>query len=113
MDFSVHQRRYGDHTIVAVAGDIDVETSPRLREFLIGLVDDGARHLVIDLGGVTFLDSTGIGVMIGVLHRLRAANGTMSCAGGSTAVRSVFRVTQLTRVFALHDSLDQALLPAH
>ncbi|TDD71521.1 STAS domain-containing protein [Actinomadura rubrisoli] len=113
MDFTVHQRRYGDHTIVAVGGDIDVETSPRLRDFLLGLVEDGARHLVIDLGRVTFLDSTGLGVMIGVFHRLGAANGSMSFAGGSSAVRGVFHVTQLTKVFALHDTLDQALLPAH
>ncbi|WP_231336108.1 STAS domain-containing protein [Actinomadura graeca] len=96
---------------MALTGDIDVETSPRLREFLIGLVDAGARHLVIDLDGVAFLDSTGLGVMIGVFHRLGAANGSMAFAGGPAAVRGVFHVTQLTRVFALHDTLDQALLP--
>ncbi|WP_131737893.1 STAS domain-containing protein [Actinomadura roseirufa] len=113
MDFSVHQRRYGDRTIVAAAGDIDVDSSPRLREFLVGLVDDGARHLVIDLGGVTFLDSTGLGVMVGVFRRLGTANGSLVFAGGTAAVRGVFHMTQLTRVFALHDTLDQALRPAH
>ncbi|WP_084264550.1 STAS domain-containing protein [Actinomadura macra] len=110
MDFSA--RRYGDRTIVALAGDIDVETSPRLREFLVGLVDENARHLVIDLDDVDFLDSTGLGVLIGVFHRLGASNGSMALAGGSAAVRGVFHITQLTKVFALHDSLDQALLPA-
>jgi len=107
--FSAAHRRYGEHTIVALSGDIDVNTSQRLREVLIGLVDDGARSLIVDLDGVTFLDSTGLGVMVGISHRLRAANGTLAFAGGSDRVRNVFQVTQLTKIFPLHPTLERAL----
>lgn len=111
MDFSADHRRYGDRTIVALTGDIDVNTSGRLRDTLIGLVDGGSRHLVIDLDRVTFLDSTGLGVLVGVFHRLRALGGSLVFAGGTERVRDVFHVTQLTKIFPLHPTVDQALLP--
>ncbi|WP_307800825.1 STAS domain-containing protein [Actinomadura violacea] len=107
MDFTV--RRYGDRTIVAVSGDVDVGSSPRLRVFLLGLVEDGARDLVIDLGKATFLDSTGLGVFIGVSRRLGALNGELVFAGGSPRVREVFEVTHLAKVFALYGTVEEAV----
>ncbi|MGK5554661.1 STAS domain-containing protein [Actinomadura kijaniata] len=109
MDFSAEHRRYGDRTIVALGGDIDVSTSGRLRETLLGLVEDGARHLVVEMDRVTFLDSTGLGVLVGVFHRLRALGGTLVFAGGTSRVRDVFHVTQLTKIFLMFPSVDEAL----
>ena len=109
MDFSADHRLYGEHTIVALTGDIDVNTSQRLRETLLRLVDGGSRHLVVDMTGVEFLDSTGLGVLVGIFHRLRAENGTLVIAGGSERVRSVFHVTQLTRIFPMHASVEDAV----
>ncbi|MEU9019557.1 STAS domain-containing protein [Actinomadura sp. NPDC048394] len=109
MDFTVRRRRYGDQTIVAVSGDVDVGSSPGLRVFLLGLVEDGARRLVIDLDGATFLDSTGLGVFIGVSRRLGALNGEIVFAGGPPGVRDVFEVTHLAKVFELYGTVEQAV----
>ncbi|MBD2891101.1 Anti-sigma-B factor antagonist [Actinomadura sp. RB99] len=109
MDFNVHRRRYGDQTIVAVSGDVDVGSSPGLRVLLLGLVEDGARRLVIDLDGATFLDSTGLGVFIGVSRRLGALNGELVFAGGPPGVREVFDVTHLARVFDMYGTVEQAV----
>ncbi|HEX2315784.1 MAG TPA: STAS domain-containing protein [Thermomonospora sp.] len=109
MDFAVEQRTEKDVTIVKVSGEIDVFSSPKLREMLIDVIDKGPLHLVVDLGDVTFLDSTGLGVLVGIYHRLRARSGTMSFVGANERVRRVFHVTQLTKIFSLHDTLEDAV----
>ncbi|MFD0852916.1 STAS domain-containing protein [Actinomadura adrarensis] len=109
MEFAARHRAENDLTIVTISGEIDVFTSPRLREELLEVIEGGALHLVIDLGEVTFLDSTGLGVLVGIYHRLRARDGSMSFMGASDRVRRVFHVTQLTKIFVLHDTLDDAV----
>jgi anti-sigma B factor antagonist len=109
VEFAARHRAENDLTIVTISGEIDVFTSPRLREELLEIVEGGALHLVIDLGEVTFLDSTGLGVLVGIYHRLRARDGSMSFMGAGDRVRRVFHVTQLTKIFVLHDTLDEAI----
>lgn len=109
MNFAVEHRVDRGVTVVEVTGEVDVFSSPRLREMLLEVIDGGATDLVVDLGDVTFLDSTGLGVLVGIYHRLRARNGTMTFVGANDRVRRVFHVTQLTKIFELHDSLDDAV----
>lgn len=109
MEFAVAHRVEQGLTVVKISGEIDVFTSPRLREMLLDIIDSGAAHLVVDLGEVTFLDSTGLGVLVGIYHRLRARDGSMSFMGVNDRVRRVFHVTQLTKIFVLHHSLDEAV----
>ncbi|WP_026313552.1 STAS domain-containing protein [Actinomadura flavalba] len=109
MEFSAGHRRYGDRVIVSLDGDLDVNTSERLRATLLDVIEEGAGRLLVDLDGVTFLDSTGLGVFVGVAHRLRAANGELAFAGGNDRVRGVFHVTQLSRIFPMHESVNAAL----
>ncbi|MFG2006375.1 STAS domain-containing protein [Spirillospora sp. NPDC048911] len=109
MEFAVEHRVERDLTVVKINGEIDVFTSPRLREMLLDIIETGGLHLVVDLGDVTFLDSTGLGVLVGIYHRLRARDGSMSFMGVNDRVRRVFHVTQLTKIFVLHHSLDDAV----
>lgn len=109
MEFAVEHRVVQDLTVVKISGEIDVFTSPRLREMLLDIIDNGGLHLVVDLGEVTFLDSTGLGVLVGIYHRLRAREGSMSFMGVNERVRRVFHVTQLTKIFVLHQTLEDAL----
>ncbi|MEV4256398.1 STAS domain-containing protein [Spirillospora sp. NPDC049652] len=109
MEFAVEHEVVQDVTVVKINGEIDVFTSPRLRENLLEIIDNGGLYLVVDLGEVTFLDSTGLGVLVGIYHRLRARDGSMSFTGVNERVRRVFHVTQLTKIFVLHDSLEEAL----
>ncbi|MFC5181776.1 STAS domain-containing protein [Actinomadura harenae] len=109
MEFAVEHRVVQDLTVVKISGEIDVFTSPRLREMLLDIIDNGGQHLVVDLGEVTFLDSTGLGVLVGIYHRLRARDGSMSFMGVNERVRRVFHVTQLTKIFVLHRTFEDAL----
>jgi anti-sigma B factor antagonist len=109
MQLSIDHRLHGEMVIVTVSGEIDVLSSGQLREYLHALIKDGRVHLVVDLSGVEFLDSTGLGVLVAVHHRLQASDGSMVFVGATERVRNVFHITRLTRVFPLFDTLDEAL----
>ena len=95
--------------MLAVRGEVDVYTAPRLREKLVELVAQGRYRIVVDLEGVDFLDSTGLGVLVGGLKRLRSHHGDMVLVCTHQRVLKVFEITGLTKVFAIHDSLDTAV----
>lgn len=109
MDLSLSTRTEGDRTIVEVGGEIDVYTAPRLREQLVDLVADGKYHLVVDMERVDFLDSTGLGVLVGGLKRVRTMDGDLELVCASEKILKVFRITGLTKVFTIHASIDDAL----
>ena len=96
-------------TVVEVSGEIDVYTAPRLRETLISLVDQGNYHLIVDMEGVDFLDSTGLGVLVGGLKRVRAHEGSLRLVCNQERILKIFRITGLTKVFGIHESVDQAI----
>lgn len=96
------------HSVVEVRGEVDVYTSAMLREQLGELIDGGARHVVVDLTRVDFLDSSGLGVLVGALKRLRTAGGDLSLVCASGNILKIFRITALDRVFTLHDSVEAA-----
>ena len=109
MDLSLDTRTEGDHTIVSVAGEIDVYTAPKLREALIDLVNGGSYHIVVDVERVEFLDSTGLGVLVGGLKRVRAHNGSLKVVCTQERLLKIFRITGLTKVFSIHDSVSDAV----
>ena len=98
-----------DRAVLRLAGDFDVYTAPQLRERVIELVDGGTRHVMADLREVTFLDSTGLGALIGGLKRLRARDGSLTLVIGTDRIRRIFRITGLDRVFVLGPSVQEAV----
>jgi anti-sigma B factor antagonist len=108
MELSLATRTLGEHTVLEVGGEVDVYTAPRLRERLIELVDAGATSVVVDLGRVDFLDSTGLGVLVGALKRLRAAGGGLVLVCDKEPLLKIFRITALDQVFPLFATVDAA-----
>jgi anti-sigma B factor antagonist len=102
----------GDAAVVTVVGEIDVATANQLREGLLTLLEQGINHLIIDLAKVNFLDSTGLGVLVGVQHRLSAHDGTMTFVGASERIMELFRATRLSTIFKVYATVDQALPPS-
>jgi anti-sigma B factor antagonist len=94
---------------VQVTGWIEIGSAPQLRDTLISVIDEGHVHVVVDLSGVVFLDSTGLGVLIGLLHRLRSRDGSLVLAGASDRVYKVFHTTQLTKVLTITDTVADAI----
>ncbi len=111
MDFNVEYTvTDGDDVVVLViSGPMDVETVPGLRDLIARLIEDGHRRLVLDVSQVDFIDSIGLGVIVGVVHRLRPHDGSLALVDPSAQVRRVLEITQLVRVVAVHESADAAV----
>jgi anti-sigma B factor antagonist len=112
VDLSLSTRTEGERTIVSVGGEIDVYTAPKLREQLIDLVAAGKYHLIVDMENVDFLDSTGLGVLVGGLKRVRAHDGSLELVCSQERILKIFRITGLTKVFAIHSSVEEATAAA-
>lgn len=97
--------RDGTEATVVAYGEIDLASSPDLRGELQGLLDDGVRRIVLDLGAVTFVDSSGLGVLVGVLKRINEGgdDGSLEIRGLNGPVRRVFEITGLHEVFVVRD----------
>ena len=95
--------------VIDVQGEIDIYTAPRLRELLIDLASKNSYQLVINMNKVGFLDSTGLGVLVGGLNRVRAHDGSLDLVCTRERILKIFRITGLTKVFGIHESVDQAI----
>jgi anti-sigma B factor antagonist len=95
--------------VIDVAGKIDIYTAPRLRELLIDLVSTDSYQLIVNLERVEFLDSTGLGVLVGGLKRVRAHDGSLDLVCTQERILKIFRITGLAKVFGIHETVDQAI----
>src|SRR5271167_4756721 len=95
--------------VIDVQGEIDIYTAPRLRELLIDLVSTNNYQLVVNLDKVGFLDSTGLGVLVGGLKRVRAHDGSLDLICTQERILKIFRITGLTEVFGIYETADQAI----
>ncbi|MGP4049222.1 STAS domain-containing protein [Streptomyces sp. 2A115] len=98
-----------DCAILQVAGEIDVYTTPMLREGVIDLLDKDAVHIITDMRNVEFLDSTGLGALVGSLKRLRVREGSLGLVIDSDRLLRIFRITGLIQVFPIHSSVPEAI----
>lgn len=112
MDLDLSSTVLDQRTVVHVAGEIDVYTAPSLRRYLDDQIQRGARELVVDLSAVTFLDSTGLGVLVGRLRVIRGQSGSLLIVGARDRVLKVFTITGLDTVFPMADTLADLEAPA-
>ena len=96
-------------SVVSLRGEIDVYTAPRLRQALIDLVEGGATDIVVDMTKVDFLDSTGLGVLVGGLKRVKSKEGELRLVVTAERIMKIFDITGLSKVFPMYGSLDEAL----
>jgi anti-sigma B factor antagonist len=107
-DFRIEERVAGSLPVIAVSGEIDVATAPQLRECLHRVIAEGGNTVVLDLLGVTFLDSTALGVLVGALKRCRELRGYLHVVVADPRIMKIFEITGLTNVFTITDSLQAA-----
>ena len=109
MDLRLEVSERGDWSVIEVGGEIDVATAPRLREQLIALVNDQRYRIVVGLEGVDFIDSTGLGVLISGLKRVRTHGGSFALVCTESRILKVFEITGLLAVFDVCSSIDEAV----
>jgi anti-sigma B factor antagonist len=95
--------------VVEVTGDLDMETTPQLRELLQTVADTGDRQIVIDLAGVGFMDSTALGMLVVMFKQLRDAGGDLRLAAPQRSPRIVLTLTSVDQAIKVYDTLPEAL----
>ena len=109
MDLKLGHHAQDGIEVIDVQGEIDMYTAPRLRELLIDLVSRGSYQLAVNLDKVGFLDSTGLGVLVGGLRRVRAHDGSLDLVCTQQRILKILRITGLTEVFGIYETVDQAI----
>lgn len=101
MDLSIRVDESGTRRTVKLEGSCDLATAPRLRQALHALVPPDVDEVVLDVSELDFVDSTGLGVVLGAMRRLREGGGSLSIAGAHGIVRRVLEITDLDKVIPL------------
>jgi anti-sigma B factor antagonist len=107
IEFAVETRDDGIG-VVTPQGRLNMVSARRLKGVLSELVEGGTHRIVVDLGETTFLDSSGLGALIGGLKSARQAGGDLRIARVSPSVMTVFELTNLDRVLRARDSVESA-----
>ena len=106
VELRVSSRSQGDHTVLALAGEIDLYTAPRLQSELTSVLSAGkSAQIVVDMSGVEFCDSTGMNVLLAAHRVATERGGELSLAAPRPAVRKILEVTGLQSVFIIHDDV--------
>ena len=103
-------RTVGGSVVVAPSGELDHDTAGLLSEPLECLLDERADRIVVDCSGLLFCDSTGLNVLLAARLRAQEAGAVIHLAAMRPAVARVFEITGAEIVFAVHSSLDEALV---
>jgi anti-sigma B factor antagonist len=98
----------GGSVVIAFKGDIDLQTSPKARDALLGVVGSG-KPVVVDLAGVGYIDSSGVASLVEALQTAKKGGHTLSLAAVSEGALRVLKLARLDAVFTIHDSVDDAV----
>jgi len=96
-------------TVLEVQGDVDLAKSPDLREAIRAALDTGPSKLVVDLGGVSYMDSSGVATLVEALKRSKNSGASMVLCSLAPPVMSIFEIARLDQVFVVADSVDEAI----
>lgn len=106
---SVESREDRGWTVVTARGQLDVATAPGFRQWLVEAQYTGATRVAIDLQGLEFLDSFGLGVIVGAVKRARSHDGELAVVCPPGRIRHVFELTEVDRILRLVDDLDDLI----
>lgn len=108
MDLQIETTDRDGYTVLSPHGEIDFATGPQLKDAISERLDAGDVHLVIDLLDVEFIESTGLGALIGGRRRALALDGSLSLVCTDEQILKVFRITGLDKVFDIHGTVADA-----
>lgn len=108
MELEIEVEQAQDVCVISLTGEVDVYTAPQLKERLVDSIEGGCVNIIVDMSGVGFIDSSGLGVLVGGLRRAKEGSGAIRLVCGRENILKIFRITGLDKVFAIFDSLEHA-----
>jgi len=107
-DINVRQTPGGPVVTVALGGDVDLHHSPAVRNELMRLAADQPNRLIVDLAGVTYMDSSGVATLVQALQQVKRYNGRLFLVAPNERVRSIFQIARLDSIFQIVDTQQEA-----
>jgi anti-sigma B factor antagonist len=108
-DLSIHVHVIDDIEVFELTGSLDIATSPTVRAALTSASERGGHQLIVDLTQVEFLDSTGLGALIGGQRRAREFGGEVRIVAKEGQILRLLRITGLLKVFSVYPTLEDAV----
>ena len=105
----VSTKEVDNAVVLAITGDVDLYSSPTVRKILISLTDKKTSNILIDLGKCTYMDSSGVATLVEGLQQVGKYKGKLKLFGLDAAVKEVFELSRLDKVFEIHTDQDSAL----
>lgn len=112
MDLKITVRREGDIAVIDLAGEVDAYTSSRFREVMLEVIEGGTCRIVVSMLNVDYIDSSGLGALVGGLKRTSERSGKIVLVCDKPQVRKVFEITGLEKVFQIFASEEEAVKAA-
>ena len=109
MDINIETSDLGGIKLVTVHGDIDVYSSPKVKDALYEIIDKEAYRIVINLEDIRYIDSTGLGVLIGALKKVKGSEGNITIVCSNPQIKKVFTITGLVKIFGIYPNNDEAV----
>ena len=95
--------------VLVLDGEIDLHEAPNIKEKLLPLISTKAPVVVVDLGGVSYIDSSGLALFIETMQRVQAYGGKFSLCGLRPSVKTIFEIARLDQVFRIFADRDAAV----
>lgn len=108
MDLQIIVRKYDDVPVIELNGEVDAYTSSRFREVMLDIIDNAGANLIVSMIEVEYIDSSGLGALVGGLKRVSERNGKIVIVCDNPQVKKVFEITGLEKVFPIFDNEEQA-----
>ncbi|MDO8589215.1 MAG: STAS domain-containing protein [Armatimonadota bacterium] len=108
MDLRILVKENGGVPVIELGGELDAYTCSRLRDTMIEVIENGNPTVIVSMLKVEYIDSSGLGTLVGGLKRASESNGRIAVVCTSPQIRKVFEITGLVRVFPLYESEQEA-----
>jgi anti-sigma B factor antagonist len=104
----IAEKRSNDMVICSVSGDIDINSSPQIRKSFDKIIDGKTMKIIINLSGVSYIDSSGLATLVEILKKTRNYGGKLRLSNLAAKVKSLFEITKLEKLFDIYDTEEEA-----
>lgn len=108
MNINVKTENIEDMSLVEIEGEVDTYTSSKIKQDILKIVENNSK-LIISLEKVKFIDSTGLGILIGILKKVKEKEGEMVIVSPNSYINQIFEITGLFKVFKIVENVQQAI----
>lgn len=104
-----HIVKVEDYSILTLSGEIDVFSAPQFKQAVNSIVEGIENHLIVDMNNVKYMDSSGFGILLSALKKLRPVGGTVNLIGCAAPIERVLKITKLDTIFNMYTSVGDAI----